>query len=68
MCSGLVTLFHCLNLFQPSAAFHIETSHLICTTNQDDWFLYEAQHLAETGKLLALNILTILIRCFNFLL
>ena len=36
-----------LNPFQPSGAFHIETSHLICTWN--GWFLCEMQYLAEMG-------------------
>ena len=32
-----------VNPFQSSAAFHIETTHLICTANYD-WFLHEMQH------------------------
>ena len=32
-----------IKLFQPLAAFHIETSHLV------HWFLYERQHWAEMG-------------------
>ena len=36
-----------LNPFQPSVAFRIETSHLICTWN--GWFLCEMQYLAEMG-------------------
>ena len=29
-----------VNIFQPSVAFHVETSHLIWS----DWFLYKMQH------------------------
>ena len=37
-----------VNPFQPSLAFHTETSHLFhCKTN--DWFLYEVKHWAEMG-------------------
>ena len=50
-----------VNLFHLSLAFHIETSHLICSrisyrnqlldlqSKSNYWFLYEMQHWAEMG-------------------
>ena len=38
--------FFSIEQFQPSVAFHIETSHLSKT---NDWFLYETQHWVEMG-------------------
>ena len=38
------------NLFQPSVAFHMETSHLICNADQTNGFFYEMQHWAEMGS------------------
>ena len=37
------------NLFQLSAAFQIETRHLIRNGNQMTGFLYDMQHWAEIG-------------------
>ena len=33
----------CIYLFQPSAAFHLETSEI------NDWFLFEMEHWADMG-------------------
>ena len=41
-----LSLLSIIYLFQPSVAFHIETSHLFCSA-KNDWVLYEMQHLAE---------------------
>ena len=38
---GDADILTCINLFQPSVAFHIETSKI------SDWFLFEMQHLFE---------------------
>ena len=38
-----------INPFQPSDAFHIETSHFICKASQNASFLYEMQTWAEMG-------------------
>ena len=34
----------CINSFQPSDAFHIETSHLICNANQMTGFYMECNN------------------------
>ena len=44
-CSGMSEIYP----FQPSAAFYIEASRLICIANHD-WSLYEMHHSAEMGQ------------------
>ena len=41
--------FYWINPFQPSVAFHIEASQFILLYKTNDWFLYEARHLAKMG-------------------
>ena len=38
-----------VNPFQPSVAFHIETSNLFCSAKANDGLLYETQYLADMG-------------------
>ena len=42
--------FQDFNPFQPSVAFHIETIHLTCSANRNDWFIYEMKHWAEIDQ------------------
>ena len=38
---GEADILTCINLFQPSVVFHIETSNI------SDWVLFEMQHLSK---------------------
>ena len=41
-------IFH-INLFQPSVAFHTETSHIFCRTNQMTGFYIKMHCWAKIG-------------------
>ena len=55
------------SILQHNIAFHIETSHLIYTANQMDWFLYEMQHCAAEHLKTWLTVFCKIFRMWNIL-